>query len=213
MQRVSKRVGNKVISGYTVHGEFFRTKKEAGLARTTRSDKKCVSDNNVVPVVLKLLLERGTELLDRVAGDTAAEKLVLDTWDSVLDSMFLLFHCAASYSVWTQSEKSTHAVCFKFLYTFYPDAMEDESNKDVQPLRYQRGGYSEDRLDNDGWVQEWVAQHSDGTVLGEVVQRDVSVLRRRTDIEYVPTPSTIKGLLLKSSRAAVVKYSIIAESV
>lgn len=47
MKRVSRRVGGKVQSGYLVDGEFYRTKKEAGLARAphreyTHSDASLV---------------------------------------------------------------------------------------------------------------------------------------------------------------------------
>lgn len=214
LKRSQRRVQGKKVNYWidTDTGVEYST-KPARKQHSRRSDVKCVSHNNIVPVTFKLLLERGTELLDSVQGNTAAEQLVLDTWDGICDNLFLLFNCAASYDVWAGSERHVRSVCFRFLSEFYPDALQDEMNKDVQPLRYQRGGYTGDKLDDDEWVKDWVEQHSDGTVLGELVPRDVSTLRRRTDTEYIPTPDTIKGVVLKSSRADTVKYSMIADCI
>lgn len=161
MQRVSRRINGQVVKGYVVAGQFYRTKREAGLQRKRRSDTKPVSQNNVIPVVYRLLVQRGTELLDSIAGDAEAEQLVCDTMMYIQDVLFLLRYCEPSKDFWMDKQDTARRCAYLFLHRFYPEELNNVENANAVPFRITVPVQQHEYLDSDDtWIQDWREAHA-----------------------------------------------------
>lgn len=148
-KRVSKRINGKVVKVYEVDGKFYRTKKEAGLARkrhSERSDKKCVSHNNVITVALRLCEETEIPLitiLESVYASTG-DAAVLKQMQLVAATKLALYRCifvsgcGASARMYREVTTTAKQLAFKFLMEFYPDELYRISNKSEKRFRVGR---------------------------------------------------------------------------
>ena len=162
MQRVSRRINGRVVKGYLVDGKFYRTKAEAGLSRKPhkqhrqRSDKKPVSQNNVVQVALKLLGEYEVPLVTaleaayRDTGDAETLnllRLIGATKDAVSDIVFLAGFCQPSAGFYTERRTLALQLAYKFVLEFFPEELENPENITLgtfRPRRAAREHYSMD---------------------------------------------------------------------
>lgn len=160
--RKQRRVGGKKVNYWlcTETGAEYDAKPE----RKTRADKKCVSQNNVITVALRLLYEYEVALTDALllVYNTDADADALDMLqliqackDAVSEVVFLAGFCQPSYEFYRKKAKRATDLAYKFILEFFPDEMENLQNMDAPLFRTRRVRKERDEFD-------------DGT--GEVVQ-------------------------------------------
>ena len=128
--RVSKRVDGKIVKGYVVDGQFFRTKKEAGLARKVeskprreRSDKRSVSSNNRAVVVMSLLARDEIKLVDALLAKNDLEglQLVGECKTLCMRVMRLIKSEGFSRTLGVKTLRKFSGVSKEFMQRFYSD--------------------------------------------------------------------------------------------
>lgn len=117
------------------------------VPRKQRSDKKAVSQNNVITVALRLLSEYEVALttaLDAVYADTGdieyleQLKLVAATKDILSDVVFLAAFCQPSWKYYNDKAQLALKLSYKFIIEFFPDEIQNVDNLNAATFRTRR---------------------------------------------------------------------------
>ena len=127
------------------------------IQRKRRSDRKSVSQNNVVTVALRLLHENEIALvtvLDAVYADTGSLEvlemltLIAATRDALSDIVFLAAFCQPSSRFYRDKSELALRLAYKFIIEFYPDEISNVDNRNAATFRTRRVHREYQRLDD-----------------------------------------------------------------
>ncbi|WLW41001.1 hypothetical protein IBHPHPPA_00001 [Salmonella phage KKP 3828] len=143
--RKQRRVGGKK-QNYWVDactGKEYMQKPE----RKRRTDRKAVSQNNVVTVALRLLAENELALvtmLDAVYADTGSVEtleqltLIAATKDALSELVFLAGFCQPSRRFYSERSELALKLGYKFIMEFFPAEIENVDNLNAGTFRTRR---------------------------------------------------------------------------
>lgn len=115
--------------------------------RKRRTDRKAVSQNNVVTVALRLLSEHELALvtmLDTVYADTGSVEtleqltLIAATKDALSDLVFLAGFCQPSRRFYSERSELALKLGYKFIMEFFPAEIENVDNLNAGTFRTRR---------------------------------------------------------------------------
>lgn len=116
-------------------------------ARKQRSDKKVVSQNNVITVALRLLAENELALvtmLDAVYADTGdieyleQLKLIAATKDALSNIVFLAAFCQPSWKYYNEQAQLALKLAYKFIVELFPEEIQNVDNLKASTFRTRR---------------------------------------------------------------------------
>lgn len=143
--RKQRRVGGKKQNYWvdTDTGKEYDKKPE----RKRRTDRKAVSQNNVVTVALRLLSENELALvtmLGAVYANTGSVEtleqltLIAATKDALSDVVFLAGFCQPSRRFYSECSELALKLAYKFIMEFFPAEIENVDNLNAGTFRTRR---------------------------------------------------------------------------